>query len=122
MAEVSAPRARIALVLAMLMQFGAKSLLVPDLLSRLSFDPLLPLPLGLFPGRWVLPLVMAAISAGTVWVCLKRTHTRSVSVGSIVYAVIDSFLFPSIYAALSRVQFWLMQCPTGKALLPLAST
>jgi len=65
---------------------------------------------------------MAAIPAGTVWICLKRARTRSFCAGYIVYAAIDSFLFLVIYVALSRVQFWLVQSPTGKALLPLAAT
>jgi len=65
---------------------------------------------------------MAAIPAGTVWVCLKRARTRSIFAACFIYTAIDSFLFLIIYVALSRMQFWLMQYPIGEALLPLAPT
>lgn len=89
-----------ALGVAMLLQLGAKLLLFPSLLSKFPFSSPLSPSLGLLLGRWIFPLLLAAISAGPVWVYLKRGRSQSIFVAYLIYAVVDSLLTLLIYVAL----------------------
>jgi len=95
--EISDPYGRRALILAMLLQLGAKIVFLPDLLSRSPLISLLSPLLGLFLGRWLLPLLLAALSAGVVWACLKRSRNQSIFVAYFIYAVVDSLLTLIVY-------------------------
>jgi hypothetical protein len=97
--EISDPHGRRALNLAMLLQLGAKVFFFPDLLSRSPFSSLLSPPLGLILGRWILPLLLAALSAGVVWAYLKRGRSQSIFVAYLIYAAVDSLLTLIIYVA-----------------------
>ena len=96
-AEVSDPSGRRALVLAMLLHLGIKLFFFGDLLSRLTFGSLLSPSLGALLGRWLLPIVMAAASAGVVWVYLKRARSQPVLLSYVIFGVIDSILTLVIY-------------------------
>jgi len=98
--EISDPHGRSALGLAMLLQLGIKVLFFSDLLSRVTFGSLLSPSLGLFLGRWILPLLLAALSAGVAWFYLKRARSQSIFAGYFIYAAVDSFLTLIIYVAL----------------------
>lgn len=95
--EISDPHGRRALGVAMLLQLGAKIVFFPDLLSRSPLISLLSPLLGLILGRWILPLLLAAISAGLVWAYLKRAHSQSIFVAYFIYAAVDSLLTLVIY-------------------------
>jgi len=96
-AEVSDPSGRRALVLAMLLHLGIKLFFFGDLLSRLTFGSLLSPSSGALLGRWLLPIVMAAASAGVVWVYLKRARSQPVLLSYVIFGVIDSILTLVIY-------------------------
>ena len=95
--EISDPHGRSALGLAMLLQLGAKLLFFPGLLSRSPFSPLLSPPLNILLGRWILPLLLAIISAGLVWSYLKRGRSQSIFAAYFIYAAVDSCLTLVIY-------------------------
>jgi len=95
--EISDPHGRRALGLAMLLQLGAKVFFFPDLLSRSPFSSLLSPPLGLILGRWIVPLLLAALSAGVVWAYLKRGRSQSIFIAYLIYAAVDSLLTLIIY-------------------------
>jgi len=97
--EVSDPHGLKALVLAMLLQLLAKLLIFPDLLNQPPLGSLLSPSLGLVLGRWILPLLLAAVAAGAVWAYLKRAHSQSIFVAYFIYAIVDSFLTLIIYVA-----------------------
>ena len=59
--------------------------------------------LGFLVGRWVLPLFLAALSAGAVWVTLKRGRGQSIFAPYLVFAAVDSFFILVIYVALPLV-------------------
>ena len=97
--DISDPHGRRALVLAMLLQVGSKIFFFPDLLARSPLISRLSLPLGLILGRWILPLLLAAVSAGVVWAYLKRARSQSIFVAYFIYAAVDSLLTLTIYVA-----------------------
>ncbi len=97
---ISDPHGRSALGLAMLLQLGIKVLFFSDLLSRVTFGSLLSPSLDLFLGRWILPLLLAVLSAGVAWFYLKRARSQSIFAGYFIYAAVDSFLTLIIYVAL----------------------
>jgi hypothetical protein len=92
------------LVVAMLLQLGVKLLLFGDLLSRFPSVSLLTPSLNLLLARWISPVVLAAVSAGLVWIYVKRGRGRSVFAAYFVYAAIDSFLTLVVYVALPMGQ------------------
>jgi hypothetical protein len=96
-AEVSDPSGRRSLVLAMLLHLGIKLFFFGDLLSRLTFGSLLSPSSGALLGRWLLPIIMAAASAGVVWVYLKRARSQPVLLSYVIFGVIDSILTLVIY-------------------------
>ena len=102
--EISAPHGRRALGLAMLLQLGVKLFFFSDLLSRFPFGSLifssLDPSLGLLLGRWIFPLLLAALSAGVVWIYLKRGRSQSIFAAYFIYAAVDSFLTLVVYVAL----------------------
>jgi hypothetical protein len=51
-------------------------------------------------GRWLLPILLAAVSAGAAWIYMKRTRSESIFGGYFVYAVVDSFLTLVFYVAI----------------------
>jgi len=97
--DISDPHGRRALGLAVLLQLGAKLFFFPDLLSRSPLASMLSPLLGLILGRWILPLLLAAISAGLMWAYLKRAHSQSIFVAYFIYAAVDSLLTLIIYVA-----------------------
>lgn len=97
--DIPDPHGRRALALAMLLQLGAKIFFFPDLLARSPFSSLPSPSLGLILGRWILPLLLAALSAGVVWAYLKRAHSQSIFVAYFIYAAVDSLLTLIIYMA-----------------------
>jgi hypothetical protein len=88
-----------ALGLAMLLQPLTKLFVFPDLLNRPLLGSLLSPSVGLILGRWILPLFLAALSAGAVWAYLKRAHSQSIFVAYFIYAAVDSLLTLIIYVA-----------------------
>ena len=95
--EISDPHGRRALGVAMILQLGIKIFLLSDLLSRSPLVSMLsPLP-SLILGRWIVPVLLAAISAGVVWVYLKRAQSQSIFVAYLIYAAVDSLLTLIIY-------------------------
>jgi len=97
--EISDPHGRRALGVAMLLQLGAKILLLPDLLSRSPLVSMLSPLLGLILGQWIVPVLLAAISVGVVWAYLKRARSQSIFVAYLIYAAIDSLLTLIVYVA-----------------------
>ena len=97
--DISDPHGRRALGLAVLLQLGAKLFFFPDLLSRSPLASMLSPLLGLILGRWILPLLLAAISAGLMCAYLKRAHSQSIFVAYFIYAAVDSLLTLIIYVA-----------------------
>jgi hypothetical protein len=98
--EVSDPRGRIALGAAMLLHLVGKVLFFPGLLAQVPLSSLLsPLPSQLL-GRWVLPLLLAALSAGAMRLYLRRARSESILIAYLVYAIVDSLLTLVIYVAL----------------------
>jgi len=98
--EVSDPHGPIGLGVAMLLQLAVKLFLFPSLLTRLSFPPLFSPLLSDLLGRWILPLLLAALSAGVVWAYRKRTRNQSILMAYLIYAVADSLLTLIIYVTL----------------------
>jgi len=98
--DISDPYGRGALGLAVLLQLGIELFFFPDLLTRFPFGSLLSPSLGLLLGRWIVPVLLAALSAGLAWVYLKRACSQSIFVAYFIYAVVDSFLILVIYVAL----------------------
>ena len=96
-AEVSDPSGRRSLVLAMLLHLGIKLFFFGDLLTRLTFGSLLSPSSDALLGRWILPIIMAAASAGVVWVYLKRARSQPVLLSYVIFGVIDSILTLVIY-------------------------
>jgi hypothetical protein len=99
--EVSDRRGQIALGVAMLLHVGGKQLFFPSLLARFSFAPLLPSSAGLFLGRWILPLLLAALSAVVMWAYLKRARSPSILIAYLIYAAVDALLTLVIYVGLA---------------------
>ncbi|MFO7742116.1 MAG: hypothetical protein R6X31_07365 [Anaerolineae bacterium] len=97
--EVSDRHGVLGLAVAMLLQLGVKVLFFGDLLSRFPFTFLAAPSLNLLIGRWLCPVLLAAVSAGLVWLCLQRSRGRSVFAMYFLYAAIDSFLTLVIYVA-----------------------
>ena len=102
--EISDPHGRRALGLAMLLQLGVKLFFFSDLLSRFPFgsliSPSLSPSLRLLLGRWIFPLLLAALSAGVVWIYLKRGRSQSIFVAYFIYATVYSLLTLVVYVAL----------------------
>jgi len=98
--QISDPRGLSALGLAMLLLLGAKVLFFSGMLARLSLAPPLSPSLAPLVGRWLLPLLLAAVSAGVMWIYLKRARSESIFAGYFVYAAVDSFLTLVVYIAL----------------------
>ena len=99
--EISDPHGRSALGLAYLLHLGVKLFFFSDFLSRIPFGSLISPSLGLFLGRWIFPLFLAALSAGVAWVFyLKRGSNPSLFVAYFIYAAVDSLLTLVIYVAL----------------------
>jgi len=98
--EVSDPRGRRTLAIALLLHMGAQLVFFPDLLNRFPFGALLPQMWGPFPGRWIIPVLLAALSVGLMWVFLRRGRSQSIFVHYLIFAAIDSFLILVIYVAL----------------------
>jgi hypothetical protein len=103
--DVSDPRGRRAVGLAMLMHLGVKLLFFGDLLARLAVGPPVPASLGLVLGRWIVPVLLAALSAGAAWLYLKRGRGQSIFVPYLVFAVVDSVLTLVVYVALPMGRF-----------------
>ncbi len=97
--EISDPHGRRALILAILLQLATKTIFFPDLLSRSPLTSLLSPPLGLILGRWIIPSLLAAISAGAMWAYLKRERSQSIFVSYFIYAAVDSLLTLVVYVA-----------------------
>ncbi|HUX75252.1 MAG TPA: hypothetical protein VMY40_01275 [Anaerolineae bacterium] len=101
--EISDPRGRRALVIALILHLGAQLFLFPDLLARFPFGSLLSPSLGFLVGRWIFPLLLAGLSAGVAWVTLKRGRGQSIFAPYLVFAAVDSFFILVIYVALPLV-------------------
>jgi len=95
--EMSDPGGSRAVGLAMALHLGAKLLFFPDLPTRFPFSSLVSPSLALLLARWVLPLLLAAASAGLVWSCVRRGRSQSIFAAYFVYAAADSFLTLVIY-------------------------
>jgi len=95
--EVSDPRGRTAVGLAMLLHLGAKLLFFPGLLTRFPLSSLVSPSVGLLLGRLILPLLLALISAGLVQAYLQRGRSQSIFAAYFVYAAVDSLLTLVIY-------------------------
>ncbi|NIN65022.1 MAG: hypothetical protein GTO63_10045, partial [Anaerolineae bacterium] len=98
--EVSDPRGLGALGLACLLQVGLKLLFFSDLLSQFPFGSQLSPSISLLLGRWIIPLILAAVSAGAAWIYLRRTRRRSLFTAYFIFAAVDSLLTLIIYVAL----------------------
>ena len=102
--DISDPHGRRALGLAMLLQLGVKLFFFSDLLSRFPFGSLISFSLGpslcFLLGRWIFPLLLAALSAGVMWIYLKRGRSQSIFAAYFIYAAVDSFLTLVVYVAL----------------------
>jgi hypothetical protein len=83
----------------MIMQLGIKIFLLSDLLSRSPLVSTLSPLLGLILGRWIVPVLLAALSGGAAWAYLKRTRSQSIFVAYFIYAAVDSLLTLIIYVA-----------------------
>lgn len=90
----------LSLAVAMLLQLVIKVALFGDLLSRFPSTSLVAPALNLLIGRWLFPVLLAAVSGGLVWVWLRRSEGRSVFAAYFMYAAIDSFLTLFVYVAL----------------------
>jgi len=97
--EVSDTQGRRALGVAMILQLGIKIFLLSDLLSRSPLVSLLSPLLSLILGRWIVPVLLAALSAVVVRVYLKRARSQSIFVAYFIYAAVDSLLTLIIYVA-----------------------
>jgi hypothetical protein len=84
----------------MILHLVVQVLLFPSLLARSPFDPWVSPALSLALGRWIVPLLLAALSAGVVWIRLGRTRRRSIIGTYFIYAAVDSLLALIIYVAL----------------------
>jgi hypothetical protein len=98
--EVSDPRGRRALAIALLLHLTTQLVFFPDLLNRFPFGALLPPMWGLLLGRWIVPVLLAALSVGLMWVFLRRGRSQSIFAHYLIFAAIDSFLILVIYVAL----------------------
>jgi hypothetical protein len=98
--EVSERPAAFALVVAVLLELAVKLLLFGDILSRFPFTSLLAPSLNFLVGRWLFPVLLAAVSAGLAWVSLRRARSESIFAAYFLYAAIDSFLTLVVYVAL----------------------
>jgi hypothetical protein len=95
--EISDPRGGMAIGLAMLLHLAAKLLFLPGFLTRSPFS-VLPSPfLSLILGRWVLPFLLAAISAALLRAYLKRGRSQSIFVAYFIFAAVDSLFALFIY-------------------------
>ncbi|MGC9334711.1 MAG: hypothetical protein ACP5JJ_11215 [Anaerolineae bacterium] len=97
--DVSDQGGGIALVVAMLLELGVKLFVFGDLLSRFPFASLFAPSLGLLVGRWLFPVLLAAVSAGLTWVYLRRARSQSLFAAYFIYAAIDSFVTLVVYVA-----------------------
>jgi hypothetical protein len=99
--EISDSRGRRALWVAGLLHLGIKLLFFSDLLSQIPFGSLLSPSLALLLGRWVIPMVLAALSAWAAWFFYqKRGSKQSIFGVYFVFAVVDSLLTMIMYVAL----------------------
>jgi hypothetical protein len=98
--QISTPGGARALGLAMLLHLGVKLFLFPTLLDRPLFSSLLSPSMSNVLGRWILPLFLAALSSGLVWVYLKRGRSKSILVAYLLYGVVDSLLTLVIYVTI----------------------
>jgi hypothetical protein len=99
-ADISTRHGRRALWLAMFLQLGVKIFFFPTLLDQPLFTSMLSPSLSLLLGRWILPLLLAALSAGLAWIYMKRARSKSIFVAYLIYAVVDSMLTLVIYVTL----------------------
>lgn len=90
----------IGLGVAMLLQLGVKLLFFGGLLSRFPSTSAVSPSLDLLVGRWLFPVLLAAVSAGVVWLWMRRSRGRSVFAAYFLYAAIDSLLTLVVYVAL----------------------
>ncbi len=97
--EISDPRGPQALGVAMFLQLLSKLLIFPDLLNRPVLGSLLSPSLSIVMGRWVLPLLLAVVSAGAALTYVKRSQSQSIFTTYFVYATVDSLLTLIIYVA-----------------------
>jgi len=88
-----------ALGVAMLLQLVAKLFVFPGLLNRSLLGSMLSPALAFVLGRWIVPLILAALSAGAAWIYVKRAHSQSIFAAYFIYAIMDSFLTLIIYVA-----------------------
>jgi len=98
--EISTRGGHRALGLAMLLHLGVKLFFFPTLLERPVFSALLSPSPSLLLGRWILPLLLAALSASLAWLYLKRARSRSIFIPYLIYGVVDSLLTLVIYVTL----------------------
>ncbi len=99
-ARVSTLRGRSALGLAILLQPAVKLFFLTDLLTRFEFSFRLSPSLNVLVGRWIVPVLVAILSAGLAWVYVKRRRSQSIFAAYFVYAAVDSLLTLIIYVAL----------------------
>jgi hypothetical protein len=111
--EVADRAGTVGLVLAMLLQLAVKLLLFGDLLSRSPFGSLFAPSVNLLVARWIFPVVLASLSAGLVWIYLRRGRGRSIFAAYFLYAAIDSFLTLVVYVALPMGQVASVVLPLG---------
>ena len=103
--EVSDPHGRRAVGVAYLLHLGVKLLFFPDFLSRFPPGSLISPTLDLLLGRWIVPLILAALSAGVAWTFYqKRGRTQSIFVIYFIFAAVDAFLTLVIYVAIPMMR------------------
>ena len=98
--EVSDPLGRRAVVLACLLHLGIKLFFFSDFLSRFPPGALISPSLDLLLGRWIIPLFLAALSAGVAWAFYKSGRNQSIFIIYFIFAAVDSFLTLVIYVAI----------------------
>jgi hypothetical protein len=96
---VSDSRGPIALGMAIAVHWACKVLLFPAMLSRGPFASLSSPLWGMLLGRWLFPLLLAVLSAGAVWLYLRRRRHQTLFVAYLMFAAIDSVLTLIIYVS-----------------------
>jgi hypothetical protein len=95
--EVGQRRGNMSVVLSMLLHLLGKLIFLPGSLVRSPFSALASPLLSLVLGRWLLPLVLAGVSAVLLRLYLKRGHSQSIFAAYFIFAVVDSILTLLIY-------------------------
>jgi hypothetical protein len=96
---VSDPHGPVVLGAAMVVHLASKLFLFPAVLSRGPFASLGSPFWGNLLGRWLLPLFLAILSAGLVWLYLRRRRDRVLFVAYLMFAAIDSVLTLVLYVS-----------------------